>query len=67
MNSINKSEKSKIYFSVWCCAYQRRYNAKIEENWDLYYREHETILMCLSIAKFYKFDSDKPKNILNYR
>lgn len=67
MNGINKDNKSKIYYNIWCCAYQRRYNAKVEGNWDLYDREQETILMCLSISKFYQFDSDKPKNLLNYQ
>jgi len=56
------TEKSAIYFNVWCCAYQRRYQAKVNKNWDLYDREHETILMCLSIkdAKWYLYDSEKP-------
>lgn len=58
-----KSEKEIIYYNVWCCAYQRRYNAKVSGDWDLYDREHQTILMCLKIAKFYQFDSEKPKHL----
>lgn len=54
------SEKENIYHNVWCCAYQRRYNAKASGNWDLYEREHETVLMCLRIAKWWKFDTDQP-------
>jgi hypothetical protein len=55
------SEKAQIYRNVWCCAYQRRYNAKVLEDWELYNREHETVLMCLNMkdSRWYKFDSDK--------
>ena len=55
------SEKAKIYYNVWCCAHRRRYNAKVKDDWDLYWREHETVLMCLKMkdAKWIKFDSDK--------
>lgn len=55
------SEKAKIYKNVWSCAYRRRYNAKIKCDWELYDREHETILMCLNMkdAKWCYFDSDK--------
>ena len=54
------SEKAEIYYNVWYCAYQRRYNAKVKGDWDLYDREHETILMCLNRkdAKWTKFESD---------
>jgi hypothetical protein len=54
------SERAEIYYNVWCCAYQRRYNAKVKGDWDLYDREHETILMCLNRkdAKWTKFESD---------
>lgn len=45
------SEKAKIYYNVWCCAYQRRYNAKVKGDWNLYNREQETILMCLKIKE----------------
>ena len=57
------SEKAKIYYRVWCCAYQRRYNAKIKQDWDLYDREHQTLLMCLKIAKWITFDSEKVKRL----
>lgn len=55
------SEKAEIYYNIWCCAYRRRYNAKIKGDWDLYDREHETILMCLNRkdSKWTKFDSDE--------
>ena len=55
------TEKAKIYYNVWCCAYQRRYNAKIAGDWELYDREHITILMCLGIANWSKFDSEDKK------
>lgn len=51
------TEKDKIYKYVWQCAYQRRwmYRGTSREK-----REHETILMCLKIAKWTVFDSEKP-------
>lgn len=57
------SEKAKIYYNVWCCAYQRRHNAKLKKDWELYDREHQTVLMCVNMrdAKFYQFDSEKPR------
>jgi len=57
------TERAKIYYNVWCCAYQRRYNAKIKGNWQLYDREHSTILMCLNMknAKWIEYDSDKKR------
>ena len=59
------SEKAKIYYNVWCCAYQRRYTAKLTKDWELYDREHQTVLMCLNMkdAKWMMFDSDKPKHL----
>lgn len=59
------SEKAKIYYNVWCCAYQRRYNAKLKKDWALYDREHETILMCLRMkdAQWYKFDTEQKKMV----
>lgn len=55
------SEKAKIYYNVWCCAYRRRYNAKVKGDWNLYNREHETILMCLKMkgARWNKWSSEK--------
>ncbi len=65
MNTL--SEKSKIFYSVWCCAYQRRhiYSSSDPERSQ---REHETILMCLNMkdVKFYEFDSEKPKYFQKY-
>lgn len=65
MNAL--SEKSKIYYNVWCCAYQRRH---IYSSLDpkRSQREHETILMCLNMkdVKFYEFDSEKPKYFQKY-
>lgn len=55
------TEKAKIYYNVWCCAFQRRYNAKCKKDWDLYHREHQTLLMCLKIAKWNVFDTEKKK------
>lgn len=53
------TEKDKIYYNIWCCAFRRRYNAKIKENWKLYDREHSTVLMCLNIAKWIEFEESK--------
>jgi len=57
------TEKDKIYYNVWCCAYRRRFKAKLKGDWDLYWREHDTLLMCLKIAKWIKFDTEKPKHL----
>ena len=59
------TEKDKIFRDVWQCAYRRRYSAMVNGDWDLYQREHETILMCLKIAKWTTFDSERP-NFLKY-
>lgn len=58
---MNLKEKAKIYRNVWHNAYQRRYNAKVAGDWEKYDREHSTILMCLRIAKWWKFDSESEK------
>lgn len=57
------SGKAKIFKNVWCCAFQRRYNAKLKQDWDLYDREHQTILMCLNMkgAKWCQYDTEKIK------
>ena len=57
---MSLTEKGKIYKYVWQCAYQRRYFAMCKRDWELYNREHETVLMCLNIAKWTEFDTDKP-------
>ena len=56
------NEKSKIYYNVWCCAYQRRY---LYKGTPREYREHETALMCLKMkdVKFYQFDTEKEKHL----
>jgi hypothetical protein len=54
------TEKDKIFYNVWCCAYRRRYTAKLKQDWELYNREHQTLLMCLKIAKWVTFESEKP-------
>lgn len=54
------TEKDKIYHNVWCCAYRRRYEAQVKKDWERYNREHQTVLMCLKIAKWTVFDSEKP-------
>jgi len=57
------TEKAKIYKNVWCCAYQRRYHARIKNDWQLYDGEQETILMCLNMkdAQWTQFDTNKTK------
>ena len=57
---MSLTEKDKIFFNVWSCAYRRRYAAKLKQDWELYNREHQTLLMCLNIAKWNNFDSEKP-------
>jgi hypothetical protein len=56
---MSLSGKSKIFYNIWCCAYQRRhlYKGTLREH-----GEHETVLMCLGMkdVKFYQFDTDKP-------
>jgi hypothetical protein len=54
------TEKDRIFYDVWKCAYRRRYAAKQTQNWALYQREHQTLLMCLNIGKWTTFDSEKP-------
>ncbi len=63
---MDLTPKAKIYYNVWCCAYLRRYHAKVKGDVELYEREHETVLMCLNMkdAKWMIFDTDKP-NYLN--
>jgi len=53
------TDKSKIFYNIWCCAYQRRW---IYKGTDREHREHETVRMCLDMkdVTFYKFDSEKP-------
>ena len=58
---MSLTEKDKIFRDVWQCAYQRRYNAMVKGDWELYAREHHTILMCLKIAKWTTFDTDKKR------
>jgi hypothetical protein len=55
---MSLTEKDRIFYNVWCCAYRRRYAAKLKQDWELYDREHQTLLMCLRIAKWNKFDSE---------
>lgn len=52
------TEKSKIFYNVWSCAYQRRFLYKGTER---EFREHETVLMCIKMKdmKWYEFDSEK--------
>ena len=59
------TEKARIFKNVWCCAFQRRYNAKLKGDWELYDREHQTILMCLNMkdAKWWSFDTEKTKHL----
>ena len=55
------TEKDKIFYDVWKCAYRRRYAAKLKKDWELYSREHQTLLMCLKIARWTQFDTEKPQ------
>lgn len=56
------TEKAKIFYNVWCCAYQRRH---IYRGTPREQREHETLLMCLKMknAKWTQFDTEKAKPI----
>ena len=56
------TEKSKIFYNIWCCAYQRRYMYRGTPREQ---GEHDTILMCLNMkdVKFYQFDTEKPKHL----
>ena len=56
------NEKSKIFYDIWKCAYQRR---TLYKGTDREHREHETARMCLDMkdVKFYQFDTDKPHYI----
>lgn len=60
---MNLTEKAKIYRNVWCCAYQRRY---LYKGTPRECREHETVLMCLKIAKWTEFDTEN-KTLLYMR
>ena len=55
------TEKAQIYKNIWTCAYRRRHSAKCKGDWDLYDREHQTVLMCLKIAKWTVFDTEKER------
>ncbi len=59
------TEKARIFKNVWCCSFQRRYAAKLKGDWELYDREHQTILMCLNMkdAKWWSFDTEKTKHL----
>jgi len=57
------TEKDKIFKNVWQCAYQRRHAARVAEDWERYYGEQQTVLMCLKIAKWTVFDTDKRKMV----
>jgi hypothetical protein len=59
------TEKARIFKNVWCCAFQRRHAAKLKQDWELYDREHQTILTCLNMkdAKWSSFDTEKPKHL----
>ena len=52
------TEKSKMFFNIWCCAYQRRW---LYKGTPREHGEHSTVRMCLDMkdVKFYKFDSEK--------
>jgi hypothetical protein len=58
---MNLKEKTKIYRDIWCSAHRRRHDAKVAGDWNRYEREHQTVLMCLRIAKWWRFDSEGEK------
>ena len=60
MTKLNMSltEKNKIFYNIWCCAYQRRYMYRMTERGN---REHETVLMCINGWKWWKFDTERVK------
>jgi hypothetical protein len=57
--TVQMNEKSKIFYNIWCNAYQRR---TIYKGTDREHREHETVRMCLDMkdVKFYQFDTERP-------
>jgi len=54
------NERSKIFFNVWKCAYQRRW---LYKGTPREHREHETVRMCLDMSEttFYQFDTHKTR------
>lgn len=60
---MSLTEKAQIYKNVWCCAYRRRHEAKLNEDWERYHNEHQTLLMCLKIATWITFDTEKPNHL----
>ena len=53
------TEKSKIFYDIWKCAYRRR---SLYKGTPREHREHITVRMCLKMkdVKFYQFDTEKP-------
>ena len=56
------TDKSKMFYNIWCCAYNRR---TLYKGTDREHREHETVRMCLDMkdVKFYQFDTERPHYI----
>lgn len=56
------NDKSKIFYNIWCNAYQRR---TIYKGTPREHREHETVRMCLDMkdVQFYKFDTERTKYV----
>lgn len=56
------TDKSKIFYDIWKCAYQRR---TLYRGTNRKHREHETARMCLDMkdVKFYQFDTERPHYI----
>ena len=54
------NDKSKLFYDIWKCAYQRR---TIYKGTDREHREHETVRMCLDMkdVKWYTFDTERPQ------
>ena len=60
--TVLMNEKSKIFYSVWHCAYRRR---GLYKGTDREHGEHETVRMCLDMKDviFYRFDTEKPRYV----
>lgn len=55
------TEKDKIFYNVWYCAYQRAHEYKNTPRGN---REWETVKMCLKHAKWWKYEEDR-RTVLN--
>jgi hypothetical protein len=49
---MTEKQRTQMFRNIWCCAFQR---ALQHQNTSRYFREKQTIDMCLSAAKWEKF------------